>query len=253
MNDTSKSELKKWWINKKINPFTRRKIKKGGKVFKKLLKECLISKSIDSGYYRFRKNKIDPLILVDVPIKKNKPLFKYSYCWEPYNGEIISEDPRGPLYFDPDTLVHYFYTNRLRYLWNDGDGLFTGNYGDALGNGPEFNISGRGPSPHYYLFRIPLDDAFCDDISKQQITIAPKLSLEDIIKINNLAKKYGDNYKNIYGIDRPDLIKIYDLYHEAIKGFSEFSNDENLFYSQEELKNSIYLFNKFAVDKLKEL
>ena len=33
-----------------------------------------------------------------------------------YWREII-EDPRGPLYFDPDTLIYYFYNNRLNHLW----------------------------------------------------------------------------------------------------------------------------------------
>lgn len=249
MSDNNK--LKNWWNNKRINPYTNRKIKKGGKVFKKLLKDCLQSKSIDGGYYRFRNKKIDPLIHTTIPLVKRKPLFTYNYCWEPLNGELICKDPRGPLYFDPDTLIHYFYTNRLKYLWCDGDDSFSGNYGDALGNGPEFNIYGRGLSPHYYLFRLPLDDAFCDDISKQQITITPKLEFEQIKEIYHLALKYGNNYKNNYGKDRPNLLEIYELYHEAIKGVTDF--EQNLFLTEEEFRNSVYLFNKLAVDKLKKL
>ena len=80
------SDLNIWWHNKKINPHTKRKIKKNGKVYKKLLKECLIDRHIIDNYYNFRNVHMDPLIHMKLPIVGNKPLFEYKYCWEPLTG-----------------------------------------------------------------------------------------------------------------------------------------------------------------------
>lgn len=246
------SELNIWWHNKKINPYTKRKIKKNGKVFNKLLKECLRDKHIIDNYDSFRSNKKDPLTHMNLPLIKGKPLFEYKHCWNPLSGEIIGKDPRGSLYFDPDTLIHYFYTNRLRYLWNEGDFQYSGNYGDGLGNGPDFHIPGRGYSLHYYLFRLPINDAFCDNLSKQQTTIGPKLDFQDIIKLYELSSYYGDNYHKLFGTQRPNIIEIYELYHEAIKKNTVDINLQNeLFLSREDIENNKFMSNKLAVDKLK--
>ena len=83
-------------------------------------------------------------------------LYKFKYCWDPLNGNILGIDSRGKLSFDPDILIHYFYVNRLSLLWISENCDFSGNYGDALGNGPDFFIKGRGYSPHWYLFRLPI-------------------------------------------------------------------------------------------------
>ena len=158
------------------------------------------------------------------------------------------------MYFDPDSLVHYFYTNRLRYLWNEGDINFSGNYGDALGNGPDFYIPGRGYSLHYYLFRLPINDAFCDTLSKQQTTIGPILNFDDIFNLYQLSCSYGDNYKNLYGIDRPNILDIYTLYHEAIKkNIIDKKLQDDLLLSREDIENNKFISNKLAVDKLKIL
>jgi hypothetical protein len=248
------SDLNIWWHNKKINPYTNRKIKKNGKVYTNLLKECLIDRHIIDNYYNFRNVHIDPLIHMKLPIVDNKPLFEYKYCWEPLTGEVIDIDPRGSLYFDPDSLIHYFYTNRLRYLWNEGDVHFSGNYGDALGNGPEFYIPGRGYSLHYYLFRLPINDAFCDKLSNQQTTIGPNLDFNDILNIYQLSCSYGNNYKNLYGIDRPNILDIYELYHEAIKkNIIDKQLQDDLLLSREEVENNKFIYNKVAVDKLKNI
>tara|TARA_B100000424_G_C22873154_1_gene464960 strand:- start:489 stop:1082 length:594 start_codon:yes stop_codon:yes gene_type:complete len=196
---------------------------------------------------------MDPLIRIPLPIIKNKKVYEYKYCWDPLTGEILGLDPRGPLYFDPDTLIHYFYTNRLKYLWNDGDINFTGSYGDGLGNGPHFNIPGRGISLHYYLFRLPIPDAYCDNINTQQITIGPILGLDEIVKIYNLSLEYGDNYKNTFGRERPNLLEIYDLYNDAIrKNTIDINLQNTLLLTDEELENNKYLPNKLAVDKLRK-
>ena len=254
------TELNTWWHNKGINPYTKRNIKSNGRIFNKLLKDCLISESINDSYHKFRNNKKDPLIHMNLPLIKNKPLFEYKYCWEPLTGEIISIDPRGPLYFDPDTLIYYFYTNRLKYLWTDSVDGFTGSYGDGLGNGPNFYIHGRGYSLHYYLFRLPLFDAFCDNISNQQTTVAPILSLENITLIYKLACQYKNNYKKIYGKDRPNLIEIYNLYNKAIEkpqideeilNILRGINGDNMSLTNEDIDTNTFLLNKIAIDALK--
>ena len=243
-----------WWHNKKVNPLTNRRIKKNGKVYKSLLKECLINNHIIDNYKNYHMNKIDPLIRISLPLVVNKKLFKYKYCWDPLSGDILGIDPRGPLYFDPDTLIHYFYTNRLKYLWNEGDAIFTGNYGDGLGNGPHFNIAGRGISLHYYLFRLPIPDAYCDNINTQQITIGPILTIDDIVNIYNLAVDYEDNYKNNFGIERPNIIKIYKIYNEAIKQNAiDIELQNTLSLTDDEIQNNKYLANKLAVDRLKQI
>lgn len=248
------TKLNIWWHNKKVNPNTKRRIKKGGKIYNSLLNECLLNKNIIDNYSEYRNNMIDPLTLVKLPTISNKPVFEYKYCWEPLSGEIIDKDPRGSLYFDPDSLIYYFYTNRLRYLWNDGDFNFSGNYGDALGNGPYFNIPGRGLSPHFYLFRLPLNDAFCDNISRQQITVAPILSYTEIENLYNISKLYGNNFKNLFGFDRPNLIELYNLYHEAInKNVVDEELREILSISSSDINENLYLHNKIAVDKLRYL
>tara|TARA_A100001015_G_scaffold253674_1_gene294015 strand:- start:753 stop:1502 length:750 start_codon:yes stop_codon:yes gene_type:complete len=243
-----------WWHNKKINPVTRRKIKKGGKVYKSYLKDCLINGHVKDNYSKYHSIKVDPLLNMSLPLVRSKPLFKFEYCWEPLDGEILGRDPRGPLYFDPDTLIHYFYTNRLKYLWVEGDNYYSGSYGDALGNGPYFNIPGRGISLHYYLFRLPLPDAYCDNLNIQQITIGPILTYENVLRIDFLAKQYGNNYKEKFGIERPDILLIYKLYHEAI---NKIEVDENLMrelnLTNEEIENNRHLSNRIAVDKLKNI
>ena len=242
-----------WWHNKRINPITKRKIKKGGRVYNSLLKECLLNNHIKDTYQQYHNNKIDPLIRLPLPLIKNKPVFEYKYCWDPLTGEILGLDPRGSLYFDPDTLIHYFYTNRLKYLWNEGDINFSGSYGDGLGNGPYFNVPGRGLSLHYYLFRLPLPDAYCDNMNFQQITIGPELSFNDIFKIYNLALKYKDNYKNCFGRERPNILEIYELYQDAIRK-NEVNKElqKALFLSDQEIEEATYLSNKLAVDKLRQ-
>lgn len=243
-----------WWHNKKVNPLTNRKIKKNGKVYNNLLKECLINDHIKDNYKNFHNKKIDPLIRLNLPLVKDKKVFEYKKCWDPLTGEVLGTDPRGPLYFDPDTLIHYFYTNRLKYLWREGDINFSGSYGDGLGNGPFFNIPGRGISLHYYLFRLPVPDAYCDNLNSQQITIGPILTFDEIVEIYNLALDYGDNYRNNFGRSRPNLINIYDLYNDAInKNEIDLSVNSFIYLTQEEIENNKYLSNKIAVDKLRNM
>ena len=99
------SQLNIWWHNKYINPKTNRKIKKYGKTYSKLLKECLEGNHINDNYSNIRNTLIDPLTFINLESKNN--IFSYKYCWDPLTGEILGKDPRGALNFDPDSLIHY--------------------------------------------------------------------------------------------------------------------------------------------------
>ena len=209
-------------------------------------------RSIKDDYHNFRNIKMDPLTYLKLPLLNGKPLFEYPYCWEPLTGEVIDMDPRGSLFFDPDTLIHYFYTNRLRYLWNEGKDGFSGSYGDGLGNGPEFFIPGRGYSQHYYLFRLPIPDAFCDNLSPQQTTLGPILSYQEIATLFELSSVYGDNYQKMFGYSKPNILQIYELYHQAIKKHVvDLETKNRLGLSEEDINDNKFIYNKLAVDKLK--
>jgi hypothetical protein len=188
-----------------------------------------------------------------IEIEKNIKTFKYKYCWDPLNGNILGNDSRGKLNFDPDILIHYFYVNRLSHLWISENFDFSGNYGDALGNGPDFFIQGRGYSPHWYLFRLPLINAYCDlDKIGQQTTLTPLLTRKDIENIYNKALKNKNNYKKLFNRKRPDLIKIYDLYHSAIEK-PNYKNTEIQWLTKEQIRDNYLIFNMHAVNALKNL
>ena len=72
-----------------------------------------------------------------------------------------------------------------------------------------------------------------------------------------LAYQYGNNYKKLYGKDRPNLLEIYDLYHKAInkpevdETLIESARVNNIMITKEDIEDNKYLSNKHAVDKLK--
>ena len=149
----------------------------------------------NESYNDFHGKKIDPILKIKLPLKRSKPLFEFEYQWDPF-GERLGKDPRGPLYFDPDTLIYFFYTNRLNHLWIEANNGFQGNYGDGLGKGIQFNIVGRGQHPEWYLFKIPLPDAYIDNnLFSQHVTFGPSLNFLEIKKLYLLAQQYGNNYK----------------------------------------------------------
>jgi hypothetical protein len=160
-------------------------------------------------------------------------IFKFHHMWDPYTGERTEIDPFGPLCFHPDELIHFFYTRRLKMLWNEPKdeqgGFYEGYYGDAVGSGEEINIPGRGIHPELYLFRLPIDDCYLPpDNDLSIITMGPKLTDEEIMIIEKLANKYHlNNYQNWYKKKRPSLSKIKKLYDVAISNKSdEKSNRE---------------------------
>jgi hypothetical protein len=215
-----------------INPLTNRKIKKGSKTYNKI-KDLLKTENTikfestehvqtereftkKDSYYHYRVNKIDPILQSELPTIKNKPFFEFKYKWNPYNGEREEIDKNGSLCFDPDTLVHYFYINRLKKLveYTEENLQY---YGDAVGQGPNFNIVGRGDHRDWYLFRLPIIDGYIDKNNwGQGVTMGPVLTEKELKEIDKLANKYGVNYKKKFKNSRPSVMHIKKFYDESI-------------------------------------
>jgi hypothetical protein len=183
--------------------------------------------------------------------------FKFKYMWDPYTGERLGEDPYGPLYFNPDDLIHFFYRKRLSLLWTDPKdevgGYYQGYYGDALGNGEDIHIMGRGDYPELYLFRLPVDNCYLYPNSDLSIiTMGPKLTDDEIKEIEYLAETYhNNNYWNIFHKNRPSLSKIKNLYDIAINKTPNIKDIEK--FTEEEINKLWIEENKHAVELLKKL
>lgn len=258
-------DIKKWLQNESINPKTGRHIKKHGPTYEKLLdtyfsyleKNIYFGETLDR-YQRMRRDKIDPILLIDLPYGEYQldDYFKFEYKWDPFTGERLNKDPDGALYFDPDTLINYFYINRLNNLWINGQNGYHGYYGDAISNGPDFYINGRGYHPEWYLFRLPIQDCYLpEDYNQQYITMGPILTDEEIIQIDNLAKKFG---KYHYNKKRPSLFEIKKLYDQAISKTPNLGIDSEIeFYMEsfEPLQISILRrkTNIIAIEMLKQI
>ena len=198
-------------------------------------------------------NQIDPILLEKLPLKRNKPVFNYAWEWDPMSGERLNLATDGGLFFDPDTLIHYFYTLRLNNLWCSSMDDYAPFYGDALGTGPQFYIKGRGFHPEWYLFRLPLMYKYLPEgLSLQIPTLMPPLSEADLTLIDHMGDKYGRSYKKRFGRDRPSLVKMKALYEVATDPFPkiQMSAKETL---QNATKAEKYRRrkNKEAVDELR--
>lgn len=258
MNNISIDKLFLWKENPTINPITKRKISQHGPLyrkFEKLYEKYAKNKKRNlTRYQSFRFNLIDPILLLNLPLhnKKKSDLFYFKEKWNPYNGQRLEKDLDGPLAFDPCTLIHYFYINRLKKLWIDetfeNGEYFQGHYGDALGNAPDFEIKGRGKHPDWYLFRLPILDCYLEDNFNQVVTMGPILTDDEIKEIYNLSKRY--NFKKIYGYRRPNLVKIKELYDTAVNKVKY-----NLIEDLCEFEINIIKFhiNADAVERLKRL
>jgi hypothetical protein len=258
-NNITLNDIIIWKENPLINPVTKRKIKENGPVYIKYLKlykkyNLDSSTRIKDRYYDMRKNIIDPILLVKLPLynKKIKDLYIFKHKWNPYNGKRLTIDSNGPLYFDPNTLIHYFYINRLQNLWVDESDIngeyFEGHYGDAVGNGPDFEIKGRGKHIDWYLFRLPIIDCYIGDIQTQAVTMGPILTNDDIKEIYKLSKRYKNKYTEMYGYKRPNIVKMKKLYDDAIYDNKEYELD---CLSIDEIKLLKYQINIDSIEKLK--
>lgn len=205
-------------------------------------------------YYKtMRLRKMDPIIGMDL---ETDDYFKFPYMWDPYTGERLGLDPFGPLCFDPDTLIYYYYINRLKNLWteptNDDGGYYEGYYDMLVGAGENINIVARGECPEKYLFRLPIIDCYLEnDYNKSFITMGPKLTDEEIKEIDRLAQKRPNNYRNLYRKNRPSLELIKKYYDEAIDNNPRIKYTEGA--SEETKKELRYKINCMAVDSLKKL
>ena len=267
INQITNDQLITWFNNKTINPVSNRKIKNNGPMFKKLKKlydsritntpvSSPKNKKIFNDYENYRRNKIDPILLLDLPLNdmEEKDLFKFEYKWDPYTGiRSKQKDPNGALYFDPNVLINYFYMNRLNNLWVndyfDGNDYIQGHYGDALGKYPNFEIKGRGPHPEWYLFRLPIIDCYLEkDHSLQMVTMGPILTDKEIKKIYTLSKRYKKFYKETFGVKRPNIVKMKQIYDKAVNPNLEYNNLEG--FTQSEINMVKFDLNSTAVKNL---
>ena len=169
-------------------------------------------------YRVLRLRKMDPIGYIEL---NDDNAFKFEFKWDPYTGERLEKDSNGPLYFDPDILIKYFYTKRTDKLWvapkNDNTGYYEGYYDDGVGAGEDFFVGGRGNHPEWYLFRLPIIDCYLTkDNNKQFITFGPKLTDKEIKEIQKLAELKPDNYKRQFGYNRPSIIEMKKFYDMAI-------------------------------------
>lgn len=177
-----------------------------------------------------------------------KYAFIFKEKWDPYTGERLGDDPDGALYFDPDSLIKTFYTNRLRRLWNkqtnEQGGIYQGYYDDGVGAGEDFYVAGRGNYPEWYIFRLPILDCYLtDDHNHQVITMGPKLTNDEIEEIEEKANLRPNNYKKLFGKQRPPLRLIKQLYDKAIARDFYIPGQEDM--TDEEVKN---IKNKINMD-----
>jgi len=207
-------EFEKWFNNPTKNPQTNKKIKLYGKTFNRWITEFDLARknrsivfesstlsTIDKyngketqQYIQYRKDNVEIFSMEPTTDHQLKSTFKFYHTWDPYNGNRQGIDPHGPLLFDANALIHYWYVNRLNHLWNDAsddtDGLYHGYYGYGMGNGPDFNIKGRGNHMDWYLFRLPIVDCYLPQQHNNQIvTMGPMLNNDEINMIYSLAKK----------------------------------------------------------------
>jgi len=256
----SNNQLIEWNNNKSHNPVSKRRIKVNGPIYKKIknLYDNKINKNDDrvDSYQSYRRNKIDPILLLDLPLNNmdEKDLFKFEYKWNPYTGERLKEkDECGPLFFDPNALIHYFHSNRLNNLWipesYENNDYVQGHYGDALGKFPDFEIVGRGKHPEWYLFRLPILDCYLmKDHFLQSVTMGPILTDKEIKQIYNLSKRYKNFYKDTFDYKRPNLVKMKELYDIAVNPckLPELYND----ISEDEIEQIRFEINSDSVKSL---
>ena len=201
-------------------------------------------------YTALRKTHCDPFTLDEVD---ESIAFKFNHQWNPGNGDILDNDPYGPLYFHPDSLIKYFHTNLLSGLWvnevEEKDGLYQGYYDSHVGAGEDIYIKSRGYNAEKYLFRLPIIDCYSirDSPHLIAVTYGPKLTNDDIKLIDKLALKSGQ-YK--YGAVRPNLYCIKKLYDTALSKTPELNIDIS-YIDPDQLQTLYDIANRKAVDILR--
>jgi len=213
-------------------------------------------------YVSIREQKIDPLSFMEMG--SCSTAFEFPYQWDSYTGDRLNKDPYGSLYFDPDVLVNIFYNKRLTLLWiNETQDLATGTYYEGyydggVGSGSDLNIISRGPHPELYPFRIPITNCYLtNDHKSSVITMGPKLTDEEIKKIDELANQQGGNYQKIFRRKRPSIIKMKYFYDQAISKEPDISQlttlEQASCMNENELTALRDKANRLAVDNLKTM
>lgn len=216
-------------------------------------------------YKALRFRKMDPISFVEL---EDQYAFKFRYKWDPYTGERLIgqdkkwiEDENGPLCFDPDVLIKNYYVKRLDKLWikpsDEQNGLYAGHYDDAVGAGEDFYVTGRGHHPEWYMFRIPIIDCYLTEHhNNQHITLGPKLTNDEINELERLANLRLNNYRQMYGVDRPSLLLMKKLYDNAISKTPVLENinaDVINNLSKSDLQELYDRANRKCVDQLSKL
>ena len=210
-------------------------------------------------YYRVcRQRCLDPVTLVQL---KSEECFKFKWAWDPITGERTHEDPLGPLCFDPDQLIRYFYLNRLNNLWVERDNGYAAHYDYGVGAGENFYLQSRGFHPERYLFRLPIIDCYLyENHNEQIVTMGPKLTFEEIEEIYNLARLREKNYQLVFKQSRPNIVAMYKIYHTAISDSpdvtAEFAKQQQDAAGQDapeqDVQEIMNLKNRKAVDHLRK-
>lgn len=212
-------------------------------------------------YKVMRDRKLDPISAINVDPSWG---FHYDFQWDPYTGVKLCQDPFGPLWFDPDSLIYSIYVKRLTMLWNEGDegddGAYEGYYGDGLGSGEDMFVTSRGSNTHLYPFRLPILDCYLTkDHNLSLITMGPKLTDDDVKLIDELALKKGSKtYKKTFGRERPSLQLMKQLYDTAISDtpIIEKYKDDPIGLAKlgtEKIKALRYKANTSAVNTLRKM
>ena len=166
-------------------------------------------------YYKsHRIQNSDPITYEEL---KEGTCFSYYNMWNPYTGNILENDPFGPLCFNPVSIITHLYCSRLNNLWiNESDeknGLYSGYYGDGVGAGKDFEIINKGKYPERYIFRLPIANCYLSkNHDMNTITVGPELSNQDIHNLDCLMTTYykdDEIYRKIGSLKK--LKRYYDI------------------------------------------
>lgn len=208
-----------------------------------------------TNYYRaHRMQKTDPITFEYLD---EKTAFKFPYMWNPLTGERLGNDPYGPLYFNPLTLLRHFYESRLNTLWIKPTDGFQGYYGDGVGAGEDLEIPSRGIYPERYVFRIPIQDCYLKkDHNRSIVTMGPKLTDREICELDRLIKKYW-NTNQQFALLYEKIGSLFKMKHYYTVAISKNPNDIDL--SGLDLNNKFKNIhkssdlNRIAIEYLKEM
>ena len=84
--------------------------------------------------------------------------------------------------------------------------------------------------------------------------MGPILTNDEINEIYKLSKRYKKKYNELYGYNRPDIVKLKEIYDDCIYNYCNAKNKYNelSFLTPEEIKIATYQMNISAVDKLRK-